>query len=548
MNIGRIAFWLVAALLPAIGLAAPRAWLDRDSVRLGETVTLNLEVEGLNVPEPDFSVLDARFNRLGVSSRSQMSLVNGQRSANTLWAVALEPREAGVLSVPAIPVGGESTAPLSLTVLPAAVSSAGEDVFLEVEAVPRNPYVQQQVRYRIRLYYAVTLLDGQLEEPTVDGVELRRLGNDLSYQTQLGDRRYQVVERRFALLPEASGEIEIPPVRFRGRVLGGGRFGGSLSGGRQISTLGEAIRLQVRPRPAGIAQDWLPAAQLEFGAVGGAWPDSIVVGEPMALELRLAARGADAARLPEFALPALAGAEVYPDQPSLRTGEDGDWLTGERRQRFAIVAQQPGELVIPELRLPWWNTETDRPEIATLPGRRIQVLPAAGRTPLSSDEDSAATPAWSAPAGGAALRPWQLTSAALLIAWLATLALWWRQRRPASRAQIPQRAAPSTTQLRAALLRHDPQAFEAALLAFARASGLRVGTVGDLLDCLQGTPQRQALADYLTARWRGGEIDWAALSRGFAQRPALKPDDAATAADAGVLPPLYPEHPATGIR
>jgi hypothetical protein len=548
MNIGRIALWLIAALLPAISLAAPRAWLDRDSVRLGETVTLNLEVEGLNVPEPDFSVLDARFNRLGVSSRSQMSLVGGQRSANTLWAVALEPREAGVLSVPAIPVGGESTAPLSLTVLPAAVSSAGEDVFLEVEAVPRNPYVQQQVRYRIRLYYAVTLLDGQLEEPTVDGVELRRLGNDLSYQTQLGDRRYQVVERRFALLPEASGEIEIPPVRFRGRVLGGGRFGGSLSGGRQVSTLGEAIRLQVRPRPAGIAQDWLPAAQLEFGALGAAWPDRIDVGEPLALELRLAARGSDAARLPEFALPALAGAEVYPDQPSLRTGEDGDWLTGERRQRFAIVAQQPGELLIPELRLPWWNTETDRPEIATIPGRRIQVLPAAGRATSPPDDASGTASEWRAPVDGAGIWPWQLLSAALLLAWLATLGLWWRQRRTAPRPHFPQRTAPSTTQLRAALLRHDPQAFEAALLGFARASGLRVGTVGEVLERLQEAAQSQALADYLAARWRGGEIDWTALSRCFSQRPALQQGEESTAADTGVLPPLYPEHRAGAVR
>lgn len=531
-------------LLPLLAsAAAPRAWLDRDTVRLGETVTLNIEVEGLVSAEPDFSVLDAQFDRLGVSSRSQMSLVNGQRTASTLWAVALEPREAGLFTVPAIPVGDESTAPLRLTVQPAVVASAGEDVFMEVDVAPDSPYVQQQVRLRIKLYYGVTLLDGQLDEPNPSGAELRRLGNDLSYQTQIDDRRYNVVERRFALIPEASGELVIPAVRFRGRAMGGdGRFGPSLSSGRQVSAGSEPITLQVRPSPAGMAQSWLPAAQLELTSLGEEWPETIRVGEPLSLELRVAARGLDGSRLPELELPQIEGLDIYPDQPVLRTGEDGEWLQGERRQRFALVPQRVGDVVLPEVRLAWWNTEADRAEIATLPARRIRVMPAAASATVT---EAAPTETAVANVGvePVLVWPWQVLSAALLAAWMFTLVMWWRQRpAAASLASAPARAPGSPARLRGAILRRDPQAFEAALLAFASDGDPAAGALGELVGRLQDSEQHDAIEHYLRSRWRGGEIDWARLSRAFARSPSLRSQENSKHPLSSVLPPLYPEH------
>lgn len=537
-------FFLLLLLLPVLAdAAAPRAWLDRDTVRLGETITLNIEVEGLASAEPDFTVLDAQFERLGVNSRTQMSLVNGQRTASTLWAVALEPREAGLFTVPAVPVGSDASAALRLTVLPAVAASAGEDVFLEVDAVPDSPYVQQQVRLRIKLYYGVTLLDGQLDEPNLAGAELRRLGNDLSYQTQIGERRYNVVERRYALIPEASGELVIPAVRFRGRAMGGGgRFGSSLSSGRQVSAVGEPITLQVRPSPPGITQPWLPAAQLELTALGEDWPDSVRVGEPLSLELRVAARGLDGSRLPELELPAIDGMQVYPDQPVLRTGEDGEWLQGERRQRFALVPQRAGDVVLPEVQLAWWNSETDRAELATLPARRIRVLPAAAGADVAP---AASTPTDSSPASAELARiwPWQALSAVLLAAWLLTLALCWRQRPSArSPASPPARTAASPAKLRGAILRRDPQAFEAALLGFANAGDQTAGTLGELLAQLDIAEQRDAIADYLRSRWRAGEIDWARLGSAFSRGPSFCSQRSEAGSPVGVLPPLYPEH------
>src|SRR3546814_153650 len=152
--------WLLA--FAASASAAPRAWLDRTQINEGDTVTLNIESESSDTP--DFSVLESDFDLRGQSSQTQTTISNGSVTTRTLWAVALEPHRTGVLQIPAIAVGKESTLPLSLTVSAAAVGvqAQGQDVFLEVQVDTRNPYVGQAVIYTLRLNYAITLLDGDL--------------------------------------------------------------------------------------------------------------------------------------------------------------------------------------------------------------------------------------------------------------------------------------------------------------------------------------------------------------------------------------------------
>ncbi|MGH8173404.1 MAG: BatD family protein, partial [Rhodanobacteraceae bacterium] len=116
-----IAFVLIAACLvaPSLRADAPtaRAWLDRDTMHLGETVTLNVEAQGSAGGQPDFSALAQDFNQLGTQSSQQVSIVNGSSTAKTVWAVGLEPKHAGRITIPALALGTARTAPIALTVL-----------------------------------------------------------------------------------------------------------------------------------------------------------------------------------------------------------------------------------------------------------------------------------------------------------------------------------------------------------------------------------------------------------------------------------------------
>ncbi len=547
-----ILLWLILGS-PAAD-AAVRAFLDRDSITLGETVTLNIEIDGMSAVQPDLAPLQTSFRLLGTSNSTQLQLVNGQQTARRLWAVALEPLAAGVVGIPALQVGSEKTAPLSLTVLPApqgASNHAGDDVFLEVDASPVDPYVQQQVSYVLRLYHAVNLAEGQLEEPQVDGARLLRLGGDTRYEKRLADRRYAVVERRYALIPERSGTLEVSAPRFRGSA-NDGSLGSFFNSGRRLQATGDAVTLEVRPQPPGSATPWLPAIELSLSDESEPAATELRAGEPITLSLRLAARGLGADQLPELQLPPIAGAQVYPDLESSQTGDSGEWLAGERIRRFAVVPSAAGELTIPAIRIPWWNTQTDSREIAEIPSRRLTILAGtmaatAGSAPVpasAAGESVTDVDARSDPLRG---NPWPWISLLFATLWIATLVGLLRRRgaaaEPAAHARPPNDPTLSQRALQRALEVGDLAEIARRLRELAPpGSGIGLDRLVQRLDDPQQAAAAAALDRALYAAVAPMQRDdlLRQLRAAFRAPPRWRPEAAsARAAASDSLPPLY---------
>lgn len=541
---------LALLLFAPLVAAAPRAWLDRGTVQAGESVTLNVEVAGSSAEAPDFAPLATDFRVLGTQSSRQISLVSGRRTAKTLWAVGLEPLRQGRIHIPALQVGAEATAPLELVVEAAEAGTVRPrgDVFIEVHADPPDPYVQQQVRYTVKLYSAQDLTDGNLSEPVADGLVVRRLGQgqDTSFFASVGGRRYRVYERHYALTPERSGTIEVAPLAFQGSALAGGDPTGFFNRGRRLSATSEAVSLRVRPRPpAAPAGAWLPAASLQLEDQEPL-PTELHVGDPLTRVVALKAQGLAFEQLPELAPAAPAGADIYPGKAETRTRDDGEWLLGERVQKFAFVAGRAGTLVLPEIRLGWWDTRADRPATAVLPARTIRVLPAVGGgAPADAATGGAVMPAAAMPAEAPrSLRLWQALAGAGFLLWLVTLGLWrWRRVAPARVAAAA--GHPTTAAARAEFLRAcslgDLASAEHALVRWARSTHPDIWNVGDIAGIVVDPRQRQALVDLQRVRYAGAAAGGLAGQLGVAFRhgPAWPPE--ASPATASPLPPLYPE-------
>ncbi len=551
--------WLAMSGLLCLALAvearadSARAWLDRDTMRLGETITLNVEVEGTVSGEPDFSPLGVDFNTLGTQSSRQFSMSNGQAASKMVWAIGLEPKRAGTFVIPALAIGPLATSPLQLTVLPAPVGAdgkAGDDVYIEVSAEPTTPYVQQQVRFLVKLHYAVELTEGALEEPAADGVVVQKLGRDRSYSAMVGTRRYNVLERRYALIPERSGTLTLPVIAFRGSAPDRSDPTGFFRRGRALTARSDAIELEVRAKPAewGSAP-WLPAASLAISEES-VLPDEVAVGEPVTRTLRIRAQGLAYEQLPELAFEAPPGSEIYPDKPDTQTRDDGTWLFGERTRKFAIVASRPGTLVLPAVQVEWWDTVADRRATAVLPAREIRVVAATGAaaTPASSGDGvpaAAAPTVVTYPSGGADpdSRLWRTLALGMSVLWLATAFFWWRERRSAP---VPRKVpAPPAHPGRAAFLRAsatgDLAEAERAVLGWARSERPDLRNLGEVIAALGDPDQRAALLDLQRVRYAGAGIDGlgARLERGF-RRGFGWADGAPEVADASPLPPLYP--------
>ena len=534
-------FMLLAASCALPALAQTRAWLDRAQVTYGETATLNIETSA-SVRQIDYRPLSAQFDIAGQTVRRSFEVVNGQSRAKSLFAVGIRPRGPGVLTVPALRVGNADTTPLRLTVLPPSVqpASGDADAFVETVLDAAQPYVQQAVGMVVRLHVAVPLLSGQLDQDDVAGASLQRVGEDIQYQREIGGRRYNVVERRYLLIPERSGVLVIPGARFNGQAVGG-FFDNIFDDGRKsLSAAAPVKRLQVQAIPANAPQPWLPLHDLKLRYVQS--PRAARVGEALTIELEVIADGASASQLPSLTMAETAQAQVFADPPQ----SDEQFIEGRPRttvrRRIAIVPLKPGALSLHGPRIEWWDAVQGVARTAMLPPLELQVAPGAA-SPAGEDALPAPTmaeaPAADAPAAGGLPRrilPWLLLAIAMVAAFG-----WWRSRKrtPAAIAATgaPAQAEAPKPSIPAALKQGELALIAQALCADA---GIR----GDDLDAvrarLDDAAQAEAVEQLQAARWGGGDAAsaLAALRRAFAKGAHWRKPQARRES---LLPPLYPE-------
>lgn len=527
--------------------ASARVWLDRDSLQLGDTVTLNVETSE-SASEPDLSALEADFDLLGRSSSSSVSIANGRTMSTMLWAVGLRPKREGKLTIPPLVVGKSKTDALTVTVGAApviAAASAGDDVFLELTADPQIAYVQQQIRVTVKFFYAINLTDGAVEELEVGDAVVQKLGQDRSYDAERAGRRYRVMERRYAVTAQKSGTLNLPALNFRGRALSGNDPNALFFGrGRAVSTRADGVAIEVRPRPAGSGDGpWLPAQSLTLQADRAEAMAQGRVGEPLTITLSTVAQGLGFDQLPDPELPAIDGAEIYPDKSLTRSRENAGWVIGERTRKFAIVPKRAGTLRIPSVALNWWDTGNDKPATAKTGEIVIDVVAAsdapqpAASAAGASGGDTADMPGTAAPGDATFWKFFALGSAGL---WLLTVLWLWRQRRaPRAAAVAPPLDSPTRRSFEAAVAAGDASAAARRLVAWARSEGLLVQHLGELAAQLESSAQRDAIARLQAAVYGSagealpGNLA-AAFARGFSRRTAVAAND-----DGSVLPPLW---------
>ena len=500
---------LAAALLlfPPLGAAATiTVYTDRDPAVLQESFQLTFEATGDVEGDPDFSPLEQDFQVLSTSASTSMSIVNAKITSTRQWRLALMPLRAGELLIPAISFGNEQSPPATLTVTPARSDASGRDtIFLNVQAEPQIVHVQQQVIYTVKLYRALSTSNEALSEPVVDQGEaiIELLDADRSYNTFIQGQPYSVFERSYGIYPQVSGDLLIQPVRFQAQLSSGAHF--SLdpfgAGASTVVRQSEPVQLQVKPVPVAYqGQHWLPATDVKVSETWSTDPNGLVSNEPVTRTLTLTVQGLTASQLPE--LPELfpESFKQYPDQPALDNRNGADGITGSRQQKNAVIPVQAGAYTLPEVSLPWWNTQTQSLEYAVLPARSILVTAGA----VAASGAGLEAPVSTAPTGEAAgtqqaapligeagapvspdLTLWQWLTGLLAVAWLSTLGYLLKTRRSApgpTPPAPPAKLGQARRKLARACRDNDPEQVKTALLQWARArpQGPPTTSLGDL--------------------------------------------------------------------
>ncbi len=398
-NLNRIALLLLLAVVTgSLQAASLEAQIDRSVVNMGETLVLEL-IQRDGDSEPDISILQADFDVLSTARNSQVSIVNGAMDSYVTWRYTLSPLRSGTLIIPAISAGTARSKPIGIKVNPANTTANGaakQAVFLEAEVDNMRPYVQSQVIYTVRIFRARDFYDGSLSDPKSDDYIHQRLGEDTNYNVQRNGVRYKVIERRYVLFPQRSGEVAVPPIVLSATVATGagsqGTFGGFSARGRAIRLRSEPITLDVKPAASAFSGSWwLPAKSLQLTESWSDSVDNLRVGSPVTRTINIEAQGVLRGQIPTLSMPDINGLKVYSDQPELAENVTAEGLIGQHTERWAIIPSQAGHYVLPEVRIAWWDVSSDQEKIAVLPEKTIEVLPAVSaiQPPVDSESPSA---------------------------------------------------------------------------------------------------------------------------------------------------------------
>lgn len=582
-------------LAPLAQAATVHAFLDRDHVNLGDTVTLNIQSDAA-LGNPDLSSLQKDFEVLGSSRSSSVQIVNGKTTSTTQLGIALKPLHAGTLTIPALSVGGGTTQPLTLQV--AAVASGGsgkvgDPVFMQASVLAGAPYVGQQTVYTVRLFYLPDV-NGALGDPVADGARLIPLDRDHRYVVNRDGYAYKVIERSWALIPQRSGAISVQGPQFEGQRMGAGFPPGFLNNpnallnnpnallnsplhgfGEQLHASAPVVQFDARAAPASAGKPWLPARNVQLTLTGLPASGKLDASAPLTVTLSVSASGQPAGALPEPELPAIPGARVYPDQTQDSTNDSGEWLQGTRTRSFAIVPERNGALTIPAITLNWWDVAHDHAAQANVQARTLMVTGVTATTQTASAPPASAgvaptnkagasappsAPVKTSPVASAASVSWRNIALASLALWLLAIAAavaWWflrgRKAHDAAMATdtVVRDQPPTSPPVDArALQQHALQAAhdgdvsvcEHALLAWARSLRPEILHVGALRDALIDPAQRDALEALQRARWQGGDAaaTCAAVAGAFTTGFAWREERDATRKNDDALPPLYP--------
>ena len=383
----------LATMVASDSYAALTAKVDRTVLDSNETLRAELRYDGqVFTGEPDFGPLIKDFEVLSNNRQQNYSNVNGKTESYTAWTLELRPKRAGILLIPSLTFKKEVSNAIELRVRAAPSNSSAnpgtQPIYTETTVDANTPYVGQQVILTHRLYTSVQLRDFALSELAIDKAVLHRLG-DTQYQKVINGRNYLVLEVKYAIFPQSEGPLIIPSLRFGAyEVNNRSQFGVFNNRGNQIVRDTEPKSLEVTARPPQASVDgWMPSTSVTMEQRWSGDIDSVTVGEPVTRTITIRAEGLSAAQITPLQEPQGNNYRGYPDQPQLDEIVTTNGLTATRIESLALVPNNSGEITLPAVELIWWDTNSNKRRVASLPSITLQVSPSENTDVAANDNN-----------------------------------------------------------------------------------------------------------------------------------------------------------------
>ena len=356
------------------------AWVNKNPVVVGDMFQLHVEAKNVDdAEEPDLSEITG-FQILNRSVQNQTSIVGTSITRTLSWTYIMIAPSSGDYLIPALKVGNEQSTPIALKVTAYSQNQRQKYVSLDMEVFPKKVYPQQQILVRLR----ISRTGVQLENETITPFELKgALVEELSqksHQTVKNGKKHKITEILYAVIPEKSGTLVIPQVRYQGEIIQRGssqnNFGNIFQKrGQRIFSTSTTQSVEVKALPTGFKNWWLPTDNLVIEEKWQPDPPVFRVGEPVTRTVAIFVNGVSGNQIPELKFDYPVTLKGYADQPLIETEKSEKGLKGMRLEKWALIPSQPGKIELPGVSVSWWDIKSDSLQTAVISPKIFDILP-----------------------------------------------------------------------------------------------------------------------------------------------------------------------------
>jgi hypothetical protein len=380
----------------AQGTAGLTATVDRNSLTIGETLTLTLTLSAPDFYIPQLTLPSLQdFQVVGTGQSTQMSIINGNSTTTVTYTYQLQPLITGDLTIPAfsLDLNGQalSTDPIVVSVsqssgapgnpaAPAAqpaTSAAGAgagvnpkgngNLLIESTVDQQSVFVGEPVQFNLNVYSNAMSSIGQpdFKLPEYNGFWHPQEPEMQQHFAEASDGTvYNVFALSTMLFPTTPGQATIDPATVT-------TSGGFFTSPEQVQS--DPILIDVKPLPA--------SAPAGFnGAVGQfeiqASPDllSTPLGEPVTLRVELRGSG-NWGTLGEPTWPSDENWRVYHNDPQEQVNMSNGAMTGSRVYEQLWTPLVEGQLALPAIQYSYFDPQTGQYQTITTEAQTIEVTP-----------------------------------------------------------------------------------------------------------------------------------------------------------------------------
>ncbi|AGH81744.1 hypothetical protein PCNPT3_09030 [Psychromonas sp. CNPT3] len=359
-----------------------QAFVNNNTIVMGEQLILNISVNDIGSEyQLDSSPLTRNFRVFLPSQSRQRENINGKMSQKTTWKIRLQAKKTGKLQIPSLTVGPLKTQPIAIQVeiySANKVNNTNNSVFMRNSLSKDNVYLGQTFILTSQVFLSKVSDNLELSMPTLDNASIEIYASDKSGSIIRNGIRYQTITRQYKITPHKAGKIAITPPYLSGtlrKIIHVNQWQNKILA-VPINLQNEILNITVKAIPKDFKGEWIISDDLRLVENIDLTQKSYHVGEPITRSVTLKVASIDQDKLPSIDFNYSGSLRYYPDKDVFASQRDNVLSYATRTFKHAIIADKAGTLILPEIKIVWWNSQTDKQQVTLLAQQTLTILSA----------------------------------------------------------------------------------------------------------------------------------------------------------------------------